>query len=267
MLVAPGDQVDTGQVLVVLEERTDDGRPEPPVRIANCSGFYGDRLSAARGDGRGRADRRAHRRLAGRADDADPLEGEGPTPTAGYATTFLTQMEQVLGTCVDRGIKVVTNAGGLNPAGLRRAGARHRRPARPRRATSPTSRATTCSTASTACARTSTNLDTGAPLTADPVSANAYLGGWGIAAALAEGADVVVCPRVTDAALVVGPAAWWWGWAPTDWDRLAGAVVAGHVIECGAQATGGNYAFFGELADLSHRSASRSPRSTPTARR
>ena len=95
------------------------------------------------------------------------------------------------------------------------------------------------------------HLDTGAPLTADPVSANAYLGGWGIAAALDAGADVVVCPRVTDAALVVGPAAWWWGWSPTDWDRLAGAVVAGHVIECGPQATGGNYAFFGELADRS----------------
>ena len=83
------------------------------------------------------------------------------------------------------------------------------------------------------------------------MSANAYLGGWGIAAALDAGADVVVCPRVTDAALVVGPAAWWWGWAPTDWDRLAGAVAAGHVIECGPQATGGNFAFFGELPDLS----------------
>ena len=95
------------------------------------------------------------------------------------------------------------------------------------------------------------HLDTGAPLTVDPVSANAYLGGWGIAAALGAGADVVVCPRVTDAALVVGPAAWWWGWAPTDWDRLAGAVAAGHVIECGPQTAGGNFAFFGELPDLS----------------
>ena len=96
------------------------------------------------------------------------------------------------------------------------------------------------------------HLDTGAPLTADPVSANAYLGGWGIARALADGADVVVCPRVTDAAVVVGPAAWWWGWAETDWDRLAGAVTAGHVIECGAQTTGGNFAFFTDLeADLS----------------
>ena len=82
------------------------------------------------------------------------------------------------------------------------------------------------------------------------MSANAYLGGWGIAAALQAGADVVVCPRVTDAALVVGPAAWWWDWALDDWDALAGAVVAGHVIECGAQATGGNYSWFSTIPDL-----------------
>jgi len=81
------------------------------------------------------------------------------------------------------------------------------------------------------------------------VTANAYLGGWGIAAALQAGADVVVCPRVTDASLAVGPAAWWHGWARDDWDALAGAVVAGHVIECGPQATGGNYSFLEEVTD------------------
>ena len=66
------------------------------------------------------------------------------------------------------------------------------------------------------------------------------------------GADVVICPRITDASLVVGPAAWHHGWSPTDWDRLAGAVVAGHVIECGPQTTGGNYAFFTEVAGVEH---------------
>ena len=71
----------------------------------------------------------------------------------------------------------------------------------------------------------------------------------GISAALASGADIVVTGRVTDAALVVGPAAWWHGWAIADWDRLAGAVVAGHVIECGPQCTGGNYSFDDELPD------------------
>jgi hypothetical protein len=95
------------------------------------------------------------------------------------------------------------------------------------------------------------NLDTGAPFTGTAVSANAYLGAWGIATALREGADVVVCPRVTDASVVVGPAAWWWDWSPDDWDALAGAVVAGHVIECGAQATGGNYSWFSTIPDRS----------------
>ncbi|HVS43108.1 MAG TPA: acyclic terpene utilization AtuA family protein, partial [Candidatus Dormibacteraeota bacterium] len=96
------------------------------------------------------------------------------------------------------------------------------------------------------------NLDTGQPfadLGAKPATANAYLGGWGIAAALEAGADVVVCPRVTDASLVIGPAAWWHGWRRGDFDALAGALVAGHVIECGPQATGGNYSFLDEITD------------------
>src|SRR5207245_2103987 len=84
----------------------------------------------------------------------------------------------------------------------------------------------------------------------DAVTANAYLGCWGIVAALRAGADVVVCPRVTDASLVVGPAAWAHGWERDNWDALAGAVVAGHVLECGAQATGGNYAFFAVVPGL-----------------
>ena len=220
-----------------------------PIRIANCSGFFGDRLSAAKEmvDG----------------GDIDVLTGDwlaeltmlilhnqrARNAELGFASTFLTQMEQVLGTCIERGIKVVSNAGGLNPGGC---ADRVRQIAdrlgidvnvahiegddlmpridglRPQLA----------------------NLDTGAELTATPVSANAYLGGWGIAAALEAGADVVVCPRVTDASLVVGPAAWWWSWVKDDWDALAGAVVAGHVIECGAQAAGGNYSFFDAIPDL-----------------
>src|SRR5262249_19009094 len=84
------------------------------------------------------------------------------------------------------------------------------------------------------------------------LTANAYLGGWGIARALAEGADVVVCGRVSDASLVVGPAAWHFEWKRDDWDALAGAGVAGHVLECGAQASGGNYAFFREVPGLEH---------------
>lgn len=228
-----------------------------PIRIANCSGFYGDRLAAAREMVNG--------------GPIDVLTGDWLAEltmlilwkarqrdaSKGWATTFLTQMEEVLGTCVDRGIRVVTNAGGLNPAGL---------------AESVASLAERLGVNASVAyiegddlmgrmdelARSGhpmAHLDTGQRLeaaTGTVVSANAYLGAWPIVEALAGGADVVVCPRVTDASLVVGPAAWHHHWSPDDLDALAGAVVAGHVIECGPQATGGNYAFFTEVPGLEH---------------
>ncbi len=139
----------------------------------------------------------------------------------------------MLGPCLERGIKIVSNAGGLNPAGL--AAAIEALGARVAHVEGDDLRGSLGAITP--------------PVSGKPVSANAYLGGWGIAAALEAGADVVVTGRVTDASLVVGPAAWWHGWGPTDWDALAGAVVAGHVIECGPQATGGNYAFLDEITD------------------
>lgn len=230
--------------------------PRRPIRVANCSGFYGDRLSAP-------ADL-----LAG-PEPFDVLTGDylaeltmlilwkarRKDPSAGYAGTFLRQMEQVLGTCLDRGIKVVTNAGGLNPHGLAAdlAALATRLGLAPRIAVIDGDDIVGSVADLQAAGEPLAHLDTGETLAAagvTPATANAYLGGWGIAAALAADADMVVCPRVTDAALVVGPAAWWHGWAPTDLDRLAGAVVAGHVIECGPQCTGGNYALAHELPDL-----------------
>jgi hypothetical protein len=221
-----------------------------PIRIANCSGFYGDRLSAAREmlDG-GPIDVLTGDYLA----ELTMLilwKSRRKDPAKGYATTFLRQMQDVLATCVERGVKVVANAGGLNPAGLAAALADLGTGARiayldgddlsPRIAELQ------------ADGHEFVNLDTGVPLAKAElpvVTANAYLGGWGIAAALEAGADVVICPRVTDASLVVGPAAWWHGWARDDFDALAGAVAAGHVIECGPQATGGNYSFLAEITD------------------
>lgn len=228
-----------------------------PVRIANCSGFLGDRLAAAR------------EMLEG--GPIDYLTGDylaeltmlilwkarAKDPTLGFASTFLRQMEDVLGLAVERGVKIVVNAGGLNPAGLaerlRRLAAKLGVTARvahvegddllPRLGELQASGVRLA------------HLDTGRDLASAgvlPVTANAYLGAWGIVAALETGADVVVCPRVTDASLVVGPAAFHFGWARDDWDRLAGAVVAGHVIECGPQATGGNYSFFREVPGLEH---------------
>lgn len=219
-----------------------------PIRIANCSGFFGDRLSAAREMVEG--------------GPIDVLTGDwlaeltmlilwkqrARNAEAGYAATFLTQMEQVLGTCAERGIKVVANAGGLNPAGC----AQRVREIAERLGVSlrvAHVEGDDLMDRIDGLRPQLHNLDTGAPLTVDPVSANAYLGAWGIEHALRNGADVVITGRVTDASVVVGPAAWWWGWERTEWDALAGAVAAGHIIECGAQTTGGNYSFFTEIPD------------------
>ena len=215
-----------------------------PVRIGNCSGFYGDRIAAAREMVEGGTGEQSIDVLCG--DYLAELtmlilaKAQAKDPAGGYARTFLTQMEQVLGTCSDRGIKIVANAGGLNPAGL---AVRLRELA--------DRLGITVRIAHIEGDDLRGNLSAITPAVGEvkPVSANAYLGGWGIAEALGAGADVVVTGRVTDASLVVGPAAWWHGWERTDWDRLAGAVVAGHVIECGPQATGGNYAFLDEITD------------------
>ncbi|GII83169.1 hypothetical protein Ssi03_11590 [Sphaerisporangium siamense] len=211
-----------------------------PLRVANCSGFYGDRLSAAREMVEGgpidvlTGDWLAELTML-------ILAGNRLKGRPGYARTFLTQMDQVLGTCLDRGIKVVSNAGGLDPAGCAAAVAeladRLGLPARVAHVTG-----------DDLSGRDLAAL--GVPPEERPLTANAYLGGRPIAAALEHGADVVVTGRVTDAALVTGPGMWRYGWGPHDLDALAGSVVAGHVIECGCQATGGNYAFFTEVPGL-----------------
>ena len=234
------------------------------IRIANCSGFFGDRQSAAREMVEG--------------GPIDVLTGDWLAELTmlilakqrmkhgrGYAVTFMTQMEEVLGTCVDRGIKVVSNAGGLDPRGLgeslaeladrlgitARIGVVSGDDLMPRLGEL------------VAAGEPFVNLDTGEALAqagVQPITANAYIGGEPITRALDAGADIVVTGRVTDAALVIGPAAWRHGWdyaAARTGDRdamdaFAGALVAGHVIECGAQATGGNYAFFTEVPGLEH---------------
>src|SRR5271165_3110468 len=211
----------------------------PPIRIGNASGFYGDRFSAMR------------EMLTG--GELDVLTGDYLAeltmlilgrdrlrdPSLGYARTFLRQLEDCLGLALDKGVTIVANAGGLNPAGL--ATAVHDLAARLGLAPK------------IAYVVGDDLLPRAAELGfGEPVAANAYLGGWGIAACLQAGANVVVTGRVTDASLAVGPAAAHFGWSVDDFDALAGAMAAGHVIECGAQATGGNYSFFTEIADLRH---------------
>ena len=221
----------------------------PAVRIGNYSGFYGDRLAAMR------------EMLTG--GDLDYLTGDylaeltmlilardrAKSSDRGYAKTFLVQLEECLGTALDRGVRIVANAGGLNPGGLAQAV----RALADRLGLSvrvahvegddllPRAEELGLGAASAATSGRGTLL-----------AANAYLGAWGIVDCLNSGADVVVTGRVTDASVIVGPAAAHHGWSRTDYDQLAGAIAAGHVIECGAQATGGNYSFFTEIADLTH---------------
>ncbi|MGA2473735.1 MAG: acyclic terpene utilization AtuA family protein [Acidimicrobiales bacterium] len=224
-------------------------RPPAVLRVANCSGFFGDRLSAAREMVEG--------------GPVDVLTGDWLAEltmyilhktrerSGGYARTFLRQMEEVLPTCVERGITVVSNAGGLHPEALAAAvGELARRQGLEVHVASVSGDDITPRLAGLrAAGEAFVNLDTGEPLPAETavVTANAYLRARPIADALAAGAQVVVTGRVTDAALVVGPALHAFGWADSDHDAIAGAVVAGHVIECGAQCCGGNYAFFEEV--------------------
>lgn len=227
------------------------------IRIANCSGFFGDRLSAAREMVQG--------------GPIDALTGDwlaeltmlilsriqAKAPGAGYARTFVTQMEEVMGECLDKNIKVVSNAGGLNPQGCADAVQEiaDRLGLNPSIAYVAGDDLAPRLGELIEAGNDFSHLDTGESLgeLADRiVTANAYIGCWGIVEALNQGADIVVTGRATDAAVVAGPAAWYHGWQRDDWDALAGAIVAGHVIECGGQATGGNYSFFTEIEDLTY---------------
>ena len=223
------------------------------IRIANCSGYYGDRLDAAR------------EMVTGGPIDVltgdylaeltmkilyDQREQRGAH--MGYVGTFLKQVEDVVGLCLEKGIKIVTNAGGLNPAGMAaeveqilEAQGLHARVAYidgddliPHLADYQAN------------GEPFINLDKGTRLAEsdnEVVTANTYFGAWAIKEALDRGADIVICPRVTDAAVVIGPAAWKFDWQRSDYDALAGALTAGHIIECGAQCTGGNYSFIEEI--------------------
>ena len=176
-------------------------------------------------------------------------------PGEGYARTFVQSMEEVMGACLDRGIRVVSNAGGLDPEGCAEAvhEIAHRLGLSPRiafvRGDDLMPRIDELISADAL-----RHLETGEPIT-DPgrfMTANAYLGCWGIVDALNRDADIVITGRATDAAIVCGPAAWHHGWTRNDLDALAGAVVAGHLIECSSQVTGGNYAFFQEVPNIQH---------------
>lgn len=209
------------------------------LRVGNCSGFYGDRISAMR------------EMLTG--GPLDVLTGDylaeltmlilgrdkAKDPSLGYAKTFLRQLEECLGLAIDKGVQIVSNAGGQNPAGLAAA------------IQALSDRLGLNATVAYVDGDDVTDraAELGLP---ESLAANAYLGAFGIAEGVRSGANVVISGRVTDASVIIGPAIARFDWNRADYDALAGATVAGHIIECGTQATGGNFAFFTEIPDLMH---------------
>ena len=229
---------------------------EDIIRIGNCSGYYGDKLSAAKDMVEGgpldvlTGDYLAELTMA-ILFNQKLQRGEDK----GYVGTFLKQVKAVAETCKAKNIKIVTNAGGLNPSSMAneiekilgelgislKVAYITGDDLMPRM------------DALIKDGETFSNIDRQIPIKdsgCQTLTANAYLGAWGIKEALDAGADIVVCPRVTDAAVVIGPAAWKFNWNRDNYDALAGALAAGHIIECGCQTTGGNYSFFKEVASF-----------------
>lgn len=223
------------------------------LKVANCSGFYGDRLSAAREmvEG-GPIDVLTGDYLAELTMTILYNQKQSRGGNAGYVGTFLKQLRDVVEPCLERGIKIVTNAGGLNPAGMAEdvQALLDELGVKAKVAYIEGDDLSARMVDLAAQGEAFLNMDKGIPLASvdnQVLTSNAYLGAWGIKEALDQGADVVICPRVTDAAVVIGPAAWKFNWQRQDFDALAGALTAGHIIECGAQACGGNYSFFQEV--------------------
>ncbi len=223
------------------------------IKIANCSGFYGDKLSAAKDlvDG-GPIDVLTGDYLAELTMAILFGQKMQRGEDKGYVGTFLKQINQIAKSCKEKNIKIVSNAGGLNPKSMAIEIEKILKEQSIDMKVAYIDGDDLMSTISNLkkSGEEFKNIDKGKKLDESgysPLTANAYLGAWGIKEALDKGADIVVCPRVTDAAVVIGPAAWKFNWKRDNYDALAGALAAGHIIECGCQATGGNYAFFKEV--------------------
>ncbi|MEO7712305.1 MAG: acyclic terpene utilization AtuA family protein [Gemmatimonadaceae bacterium] len=221
--------------------------PNRIVRVASGQGFWGDWLDAPR------------RQVEGGPVDYLMLDylaevtmsilqkQKERDPAMGYARDFIGAMESVLPAVVDRGVKVIANAGGVNPVSCARAVLEVARKAG---ATGKLKVGVVTGDdllpridELIGAGHSLTHMDTGAPLSTvrDRVlSANAYIGSTPIVEALAKGANVVVTGRSTDTALTMAPLRHEFGWGASDWDKLAAGIIAGHIIECGAQCSGGN---------------------------
>ena len=220
---------------------------EKVIRVASGQGFWGDWLDAPR------------RQVEGGPVDYLMLDylaevtmsilqkQKERDPAMGYARDFIGAMESVLPAVVDRGVKVIANAGGVNPVACA-----HAVLDVARKANAAGKVKVGVVTGDDllphldrliASGHALTHMETGEPLSTvrDRVlSANAYIGSTPIVEALAKGANVVVTGRSTDTALTMAPLRHEFGWGAQDWDKLAAGIIAGHIIECGAQCSGGN---------------------------
>ncbi len=217
------------------------------VVIANCGGFWGDDPTAAARQVRGGPIDYLVMDYLAEVTMAILHKQMARRPELGYAGDFLVQLRDVLVECVENDITIISNAGGVNPHGCRaalEALAEELGIADEVRVGVVTGDDIYPNLDEILTREPLLNMETGEPLSSirDKVlSANAYLGAAPIVAALEMGANVVICGRVTDTGVTLAPMIHEFGWAPDDWDRLAAGIVAGHIIECGLQACGGNF--------------------------
>ena len=223
------------------------------VRIGGASGFWGDSMvGAPQLVSSGLIDYLVFDYLA-ETTMAILAATRAKKPELGYATDFVdTAMKQVLPQVMQRGIKVIANAGGINPRGCAAAlkALADTMGLAPRIAVV---EGDDVSAQMTELRASGTHdMFTGGPLPAEVLSANAYLGALPVAQALAAGADIVITGRCVDSAVTLGALIHEFGWSATDYDRLAGGSLAGHIIECGCQATGGLFTDWQQVPDWAH---------------
>ena len=217
------------------------------VRVASGQGFWGDSLDAPRRQVEGgQVDYLMLDYLAEVTMSILQKQRERD-PSAGYARDFVGAMESVLPAVVERGVRVIANAGGVNPPAcaqaVREAARRAGYGGRLRIGVVTGDDLLPRLDELLGSGHSLANMDTGEPLLPirdRVIAANAYIGAPPIVEALAGGANVVITGRSTDTALTMAPLMFEFGWRRDDWDRLAAGIIAGHVIECGAQCSGGN---------------------------
>ncbi|HVE79750.1 MAG TPA: acyclic terpene utilization AtuA family protein [Gemmatimonadaceae bacterium] len=217
------------------------------VRVAAGQGFWGDSLEAPRQQVEGGSIDYLMLDYLAEVTMSILQKQKERDPGLGYARDFLGAVESVLPAVAGRGVRIIANAGGVNPPACARAV----RQMAERQGASDKLRIGVVTgddllprlDALLAEGHELANMDTGEPLATvrDRVlSANAYIGSVPIVEALRRGANVVITGRSTDTALTMAPLRHEFGWRDDDWDRLAAGIVAGHIIECGAQCSGGN---------------------------